>query len=170
MTAQGKIQKSQVNLIAQNGAFGQGNATFAIDTNFKIHQKVQKALSLVHLTGIENKLPQEISYGMQKRVSLARTIALEPEVLLFDEPTTGLDPVTTNSVNHLIQELSRKLKTTSIVVSHDMQCALEIADWIIVMDQGKIVDQGSPTELRKSKVQLVKDFLYEVLSLENQNA
>jgi phospholipid/cholesterol/gamma-HCH transport system ATP-binding protein len=101
---------------------------------------------------------------MQKRVSLARTIALRPQVLLFDEPTTGLDPVTTPAVNNLIQELSRKLKTTSIVVSHDMNCALSIADRIIVLDQGNIVDQGTPAELKTSKVPLVKDFLAEVLA------
>jgi phospholipid/cholesterol/gamma-HCH transport system ATP-binding protein len=150
------------------------NVAFGLRKHYSLQEseisfRVQKALELVHLIGIENKLPQEISYGMQKRVSLARTVALEPQVLLFDEPTTGLDPVTTNSVNHLIQELSRKLNTTSIVVSHDMQCALEIADWIMVMDQGNIVDQGTPKDLRNSKVQLVKDFLYEVLSLEGQN-
>jgi len=150
------------------------NVAFGLRKHYSLPEsevisRVKKALELVHLSGIENKLPQEISYGMQKRVSLARTVALEPQVLLFDEPTTGLDPVTTNSVNHLIQELSRKLSTTSIVVSHDMQCALEIADWIMVMDQGNIIDQGTPKELRDSKVQLVKDFLHEVLSLEGQN-
>jgi phospholipid/cholesterol/gamma-HCH transport system ATP-binding protein len=119
---------------------------------------------LVHAVGIEDKLPAEISYGTQKRVSLARTIALEPRILLFDEPTTGLDPVTTNAVNHLIQELSRKLKTTSIVVSHDMNCALSIADKIIVLDQGQIIEHGSPEDLKKSQVPLVKDFLSEVLA------
>lgn len=129
-----------------------------------IAEKVRKALNLVHLSEIEQKKPSEISYGMQKRVSLARTVALEPKILLFDEPTTGLDPVTTNAVNHLIKELSRKLKTTSLVVSHDMQCALDIADKIIVLDKGNIVDQGTPEELKKSKVPLVIDFLQEVLS------
>lgn len=129
-----------------------------------ISERVKKALSLVNLSGIEHKLPTQISYGMQKRVSLARTVALEPKILLFDEPTTGLDPVTTTAVNQLISELSKKLKTTSIVVSHDMQCALAIADRIIVLDQGKIVDQGTPDELKRSTQPLVKDFLSEVLS------
>ena len=118
---------------------------------------------------IEFKLPQEISYGMQKRVSLARTIALNPEVLLFDEPTTGLDPVTTHAINQLIKELSTRLNTTSIVVSHDMWCALSIADQIIVMDQGKIVEQGTPKELKLSRVPLVMDFLHEVLNQELSN-
>lgn len=129
----------------------------------EIEKRVKKCLSLVHLNGVEDKLPQDISYGMQKRASLARTVAVDPEVLLFDEPTTGLDPVTTNAVNSLIFDLSRELKTTSIVVSHDMHCALDIADRIIVLDKGNIVEQGTPDDLKKSQQPLVKDFLSEVV-------
>ena len=132
----------------------------------ELTETVRKALALVHASGIEGKFPSEISYGTQKRVSLARTVALEPRILLFDEPTTGLDPVTTSAVNHLIQELSRKLKTTSIVVSHDMSCALAIADKIIVLDKGEVIVQGTPAELKKSSVPLVQAFLSEVLSEE----
>lgn len=144
------------------------NVAFGLRRLLKLEEsalvaRVKKALALVHTTGIEEKLPSEISYGTQKRVSLARTVALEPRILLFDEPTTGLDPVSTSAVNHLIQELSRKLKTTSIVVSHDMNCALSIADKIIVLDKGQIVEHGTPAELRKSSVPLVKDFLSEVI-------
>jgi phospholipid/cholesterol/gamma-HCH transport system ATP-binding protein len=128
-----------------------------------IKQKVISALRMVNLTGVEDKLPAQLSYGMQKRVSMARTVVLEPKILLFDEPTTGLDPITTNAVNKLILDLSRKLNTTSMVVSHDMQCALSIADWIVVLDKGEIVDQGTPEQLKKSEKQLVKDFLSEVL-------
>lgn len=129
-----------------------------------IAQRVQKCAELVHIrTEVLGLLPQSISYGMQKRVSLARTLAIEPEILLFDEPTTGLDPITTNAINQLIYDLSRKLQTTSIVVSHDMACALAIADRILVMDQGQIVDQGSPASLRKSQVALTQDFLREVV-------
>lgn len=129
-----------------------------------IQQKVKKALELVNLQGVEHKLPTQLSYGMQKRASLARTVALEPKILLFDEPTTGLDPVTTTAINQLILDLSRKLKTTSMVVSHDMHCALEIADRIIVLDQGQIVDQGTPEEILKSKAPLVMDFMAEARS------
>jgi phospholipid/cholesterol/gamma-HCH transport system ATP-binding protein len=128
----------------------------------EIAEKVKKALSLVHLQGVEQKMPAQISYGMQKRVSLARTVALEPQILLFDEPTTGLDPITTNAVNQLILDLSRSLKTTSLVVSHDMQCALSIADRIVVLDQGNIVALGTPAEMKNSSVPLVKDFMAEV--------
>lgn len=131
----------------------------------EIQERVTRCLSLVNLKGVEHKMPAEISYGMQKRVSLARTVAVEPRILLFDEPTTGLDPVTTNAVNRLIFDLSRQLKTTSIVVSHDMQCALDIADRIIVLDQGNIVEQGTPEELKRSKQPLVVDFLAEALAV-----
>jgi phospholipid/cholesterol/gamma-HCH transport system ATP-binding protein len=150
--------------VFENVAYGL-RKHFSLPEN-EIQERVRKALGLVHLRGIESNMPQEISYGMQKRVSLARTVALDPEVLLFDEPTTGLDPVTTNSINQLIRELSFKLHTTSLVVSHDMNCALSIADQIIVLDQGLIVAQGSPAELKKSRVPLVMDFLHEVLNKE----
>lgn len=129
----------------------------------QIQEQVKRCLSLVNLAGVESKMPNEISYGMQKRVSLARTVALEPKILLFDEPTTGLDPITTNAINRLIFDLSRQLKTTSIVVSHDMHCALDIADRIIVLDKGMIVEQGTPKELTKSVHPLVKDFLAEAV-------
>ncbi len=143
------------------------NVAFGLRKHFnlsetEIAQKVKAALTLVNLSGIEDQFPAQISYGMQKRVSLARTVALEPEILLFDEPTTGLDPVTTTAVNQLIYNLSRKLKTTSLVVSHDMTSAISIADRIVVLDQGNIVALGTPDEIRKSTIPLVRDFMYEV--------
>ncbi|WP_374000883.1 ABC transporter ATP-binding protein [Bdellovibrio bacteriovorus] len=144
------------------------NVAFGLRRHYQLSEeviraKVTKALSLVNLHGVEKKRPAQISYGMQKRVSLARTVALEPRILLFDEPTTGLDPVTTTAVNQLILDLSRELKTTSLVVSHDMNCALAIADRIVVLDKGSIVALGTPDELKKSDHPLVKDFLAEVL-------
>ncbi|HEX4923019.1 MAG TPA: ABC transporter ATP-binding protein [Bdellovibrionales bacterium] len=145
------------------------NIAFGVRRHLKlpeeqVRQKVKRSLQLVNLSDISHKMPAEISYGMQKRVSLARTVAIEPRILLFDEPTTGLDPVTTNTVNQLIKDLSRTLKTTSIVVSHDMQCALDIADRVIVLDKGQIVEDASPAQLKQSKVPLVRDFLAEVLA------
>lgn len=148
--------------IYENIAFGLRRLEKLDESSIKV--RVQEALQAVHLQGVEQKFPPELSYGMQKRASLARTVALRPQVLLFDEPTTGLDPVTTTAVNLLIRDLSRNLKTTSLVVSHDMNCALSIADRIIVLDQGLIVDQGTPAELKKSSVPLVRDFLAEVIS------
>lgn len=130
----------------------------------QIGERVTRCLQLVNLSGVEKKMPGEISYGMQKRVSLARTVAVGPKILLFDEPTTGLDPVTTSAVNQLIKDLSRTLKTTSMVVSHDMRCALEIADRIMVLDQGHIIAQGTPEELKRSEHPLVRDFLDEAVN------
>ncbi len=128
--------------------------------------RARECLAMVGLAtddieSFEEKLPTQISYGMQKRVSLARTVAVGPEILLFDEPTTGLDPVTTKQINHLIRDLSHKLKTTAVVVSHDMDCALEIADRVVVLDKGEIVEQGTVAEILSSKHPLVVDFLEE---------
>jgi len=135
----------------------------------RIQQQVERCLGLVHVAVRDfAKLPAQISYGTQKRVSLARTLALEPKTLLFDEPTTGLDPVTTQAVNKLIQELSRKLQTTALVVSHDMECALAIADRIVVLDQGLVVAIGTPAEMRRSSVRLVQEFLSEAQAQEVQ--
>lgn len=151
--------------IYENVAFGLRRHFQMTET--EIQERVDSSLRLVHIQGVDQKLPAQLSYGMQKRVSLARTIALQPKILLFDEPTTGLDPITTTAVNQLILDLSRELKTTSIVVSHDMNCALTIADRIVVLDQGQIIALGTPTELKRSEHPLVKDFLAEVLSEEN---
>lgn len=148
--------------IYENVAFGLRRHQRGISEN-EVAKRVKKCLALVNLADVEKKMPAEISYGMQKRVSLARTVAVGPRILLFDEPTTGLDPVTTSAVNKLIQDLSRELKTTSVVVSHDMRCALEIADRIIVLDQGKILEMGTPKELMHSEIPLVKDFLSEAV-------
>ena len=129
-----------------------------------INKRVLEVLEKLHLSrSILDLFPTEISYGMQKRVSIARTLAPGPSYLLYDEPTTGLDPISTQAVNRLIQELSTELQVTSIVVSHDMGCALDIADRVIVLENGKIAEEASPSQLRQSKVPLVVDFLKEVL-------
>jgi phospholipid/cholesterol/gamma-HCH transport system ATP-binding protein len=146
--------------VFENIAFGLRKS--GVSDEQQIKAKVKEALELVHLKSIESRRVTELSYGMQKRVSIARTIVLKPRILLFDEPTTGLDPVMTQVINQLIEELSRKLEVTSLVVSHDMKCALDIADHIIVLDKGNIVDQGKPKELLNSKVELVKNFMLEV--------
>jgi phospholipid/cholesterol/gamma-HCH transport system ATP-binding protein len=125
-------------------------------------ERVQECLHLVHLSDdILDKRPGQISYGMQKRVSLARTLAPGPKYILFDEPTTGLDPITTSAINDLIHELSRKLNITSIVVSHDMGCALKIADKIMAIDQSKIEAYGTVEDMRTHPSQLIKDFMQE---------
>jgi phospholipid/cholesterol/gamma-HCH transport system ATP-binding protein len=127
-----------------------------------VRSRVHECLGLVHLDSrVLNKFPSEISYGMQKRVSLARSIAPGPRYVLFDEPTTGLDPITTSAINELIYELSRNLNVTSIVVSHDMGCALKIADKIMVLDQSKILAHGTVTEIKAHKASLIQQFLKE---------
>lgn len=160
--------------VFENIAFGLRTPQF-IEAHGKMSEKdikerVLEKLSLVNLSAnVLDRLPSEISYGMQKRVSLARTLAPNPHYLLFDEPTTGLDPITTQSINQLIFELSRKLKVTSLVVSHDMNCALGIADRILVLDQGQILALGTPDEMRKSQEPLIQEFLAEVLERENDS-
>ncbi len=135
-------------------------------TESEIRAIVVEKLKLVHLgTDILNRFPTEISYGMQKRVSLARTLAPGPKFLLFDEPTTGLDPITTTAVNDLIFELSRQLKVTSVVVSHDMACALKIADRVLVLDQARILALNTVAEIKRSREPLIREFLAETLAL-----
>jgi phospholipid/cholesterol/gamma-HCH transport system ATP-binding protein len=135
-------------------------------TEEEINAIVHEKLALVHLSpDILSLYPGEVSYGVQKRVSMARTLAPGPDTLLFDEPTTGLDPLSTSSINELIHELSRTLKVTSIIVSHDMACALSIADQILFLDQGKILLMAPPSEVVKSKIPLVSEFFQETLSL-----
>lgn len=150
--------------IFENVAYGLRRSIKSDMSKELLEANVLEALSLVDLDeSILDKKPAAISYGMQKRVSLARTIALKPQILLFDEPTTGLDPVTTQSINQLILNLSKKLNTTSLVVSHDMDSALSVADKILVLDKGQIVEHTDSKSITHSKVPLVQDFLHEIL-------
>ena len=131
-------------------------------TEDEIRARIDQILPLLNLTdAIFEKMPSELSFGMQKRVSLARTLAIGPSHLLYDEPTTSLDPISMAAVNGLIAKLARELNVTSIVVSHDMQCALAIADRILMLEKGKIIAQGTIEEMRHSSVELVRDFLKE---------
>lgn len=148
--------------VFENVAYGLRRARPKQLSAEEIKNKVFECLDRVRLRGTEDLYPSEISFGMQKRASIARAIAMSPEILLIDEPTTGLDPVATTAVNQLIQKLSRELNTTSLVVSHDMAGALAIADRILVLDRGEIVAEGTPEQFLKSKVPLVQEFLAEV--------
>lgn len=152
--------------VHENIAFGLHSVQHRKMTESEISSVVDRMLGLVELDrSILHRYPPEISYGMQKRVSLARTVAPGPNYLLFDEPTTGLDPITTNAVNELIQSLSRTLKVTSLVVSHDMGCALKIADRILVLDQARILKLATPREMALAHEPLIRDFLSETLML-----
>jgi phospholipid/cholesterol/gamma-HCH transport system ATP-binding protein len=104
-------------------------------------------------------MPSQISGGMRKRVGLARAIALNPKVLLFDEPTTGLDPVMSNAINVLIRDVQRKTKATSLVISHDIQGALYLADYMAMLYQGKIVFAGEPFNFMETQDPLVRQFM-----------
>ncbi|HEY8942771.1 MAG TPA: ATP-binding cassette domain-containing protein [Polyangiaceae bacterium] len=122
-------------------------------------ERVAWALGLVDLPGIELMRPSDLSGGMRKRVGLARAIAVQPEVLLYDEPTTGLDPVNTARVNHLIMGLQQKLNITSIVVTHDMKSVFTISDRIAMVHSGRIICIGDPDEFRAAKDARVTDFI-----------
>lgn len=125
----------------------------------QIKEIVYEKLDMVGLTGAEQKSPEELSGGMRKRVGLARAIADNPEVLLYDEPTTGLDPIRADMINDLIVELNRKLTVTSIAVTHDMKSAFKIADRIIMLYQGKVEFDGVPDEIRSSNNPVVRQFI-----------
>jgi phospholipid/cholesterol/gamma-HCH transport system ATP-binding protein len=124
-----------------------------------IRQRVEESLELVGLKGIQDLKPAELSGGMKKRVALARAICVRPEILLYDEPTTGLDPIMADAINDLIIEMHDKLKITSLVVTHDMVSAYKIGTRIAMMYQGKIIQMGSPAEIRDSKDPVVRQFI-----------
>jgi len=124
-----------------------------------IENIIKMKLSLVGLHGYENYFPSDISGGMKKRAGLARAIALDPAILFYDEPTSGLDPVVGGVINRLIKELSHKLNITSVVVTHDMRNAFEIADKIAMIHLGKIVETGTVVQIRESVNPYVKQFI-----------
>lgn len=125
-----------------------------------IKERVAWALGLVGLPGIEEMRPADLSGGMKKRVGLARAIAVRPEVILYDEPTTGLDPINTTRINHLILGMKRALSVTSIVVTHDMQSAFTISDRLAMVHRGRIVATGTPDELKVTADSHVSDFIH----------
>ena len=128
-------------------------------SNAEIATKVAQALELVSLEGIENKFPSELSGGMRKRVGLARAIILQPQCVLYDEPTTGLDPITTDDVDRMILDASSRLNVTSVVISHDVGSALNVADDIAVIHQGVIVEDCKAQDIKNSKHPFVQEFL-----------
>ena len=124
-----------------------------------IAKKVREALSLVGLEGVEDLRPAALSGGMKKRVGLARAICMKPEVILYDEPTTGVDPIMADAINGLIIDLHDKLEVTSIVVTHDMVSAYKIGDRIAMLYQGKIIEVGTPDEIKNSQNEIVQQFI-----------
>jgi len=125
----------------------------------EIAEIVRQKLAMVGLTGIEKKMPGELSGGQKKRVALARAIALDPELILYDEPTTGLDPIRADVINNLIIKTQRELNTTSITVTHDMQSAFKIANRIVMLHEGKIIIDGSPDQIKNTDNDIVRRFV-----------
>jgi len=125
----------------------------------EIKQRVSEKLSLVGLEGIEQLMPAELSGGMKKRVALARAIAMNPKYILYDEPSTGLDPIMADVINNLILDLQEKLKITSIVVTHDMVTAYKVSDRIAMLYEGRIEEMGTAEEIRETKNPVVRQFI-----------
>jgi len=140
------------------------NVAYPIREHFRLPEEevqriVREKLRLVGLDGVEDKMPAELSGGMKKRVGLARSIAIDPEIILYDEPTTGLDPANTERINQLIVELQRALKVTSIVVTHDLASAYQITDRLALLHQGRIAMKGTKKEFKTSAIKEVQDFI-----------
>jgi len=125
----------------------------------EIRQIVADRLRAVGLSGVEGKMPSELSGGMRKRVGLARAIALHPQIVLFDEPTTGLDPVMTEAINQLIIDTQKNFNLTCVVISHDIQSIFRIGHKIAMLYEGQIIEYGTPDEIQASDNPVMKQFL-----------
>ena len=125
----------------------------------EIAERVAEALEMVDLAGEQAKMPEKLSGGMRKRVGLARTIVSRPGCILYDEPTTGLDPIASDSINHLIRRLQKRLQVTSVVVTHDMRTAFTTADRIAMMHEGRIYFYGTVAALRAAQDPVLTDFI-----------
>ena len=124
----------------------------------EIDAKVKETLANVGLEDVLNKMPSELSGGMRKRISLARTIIVDPEIMLYDEPTTGLDPITAEEISELINDIQKKYKTASIIITHDMECVRTVADRIIMLKDGDVYKEGSLPEFENSTDSYVSSF------------
>ena len=161
--------RSHIGMLFQNAALFDSltvaeNIAYPLQQHFQLHEdeilkKVSHKLELVGLPGVENLMPAELSGGMKKRVGLARAIATNPDIVLYDEPTTGLDPANTKRINHLIKELQRKLEVTSIVVTHDLESASYVSDRLALIHEGKFGFIGTVEEAKNSNDEVVNRFM-----------
>ena len=161
--------RMQMGMVFQGGALFDSmnvaeNVAFVLDEFMSVDKKtvrakVERCLGMVGLSGIEEMMPSELSGGMRKRVSLARVLCMEPRIIFYDEPTTGVDPITSDVINNLIVDLRQKLKVTSIVVTHDMNSAYKVADHIVMLYHGQVVAEGTPREIQSTKHPVVKQFI-----------
>jgi len=147
--------------VFENIAFGLRTHRL-VENEAALKTTILEKLKLVNLNeSVLDRFPQELSFGIQKRISIVRALVLQPNNLLFDEPTTAQDPVMTNSINRLILNLSRSLGVTSLVVSHDMHCAIEIAHRILLLDEGRVMAEGTPEAMLNSAEPIVQKFMEE---------
>jgi phospholipid/cholesterol/gamma-HCH transport system ATP-binding protein len=124
-----------------------------------LHTKVEEMLEVIEMEGQEDKMPESLSGGMKKRVGLARSIIRRPSCVLYDEPTSGLDPVVADSINRLIRRLQQRFGMTSVVVTHDMKSAFDVANHIAYLHEGRIYFHGTSSQLQQSTDRLIQDFL-----------
>ena len=141
----------------ENVGFGLKQHTKLSDGD--IRDRASQKLALVGLRDVEDKMPADLSGGMRKRVGLARAIAMDPAIILYDEPTTGLDPITADSINDLIVELRKKLGVTSVAITHDMQSAYKISDRIAMLYKGQIIEVGTPEQIKSTENPIVRQFI-----------
>jgi phospholipid/cholesterol/gamma-HCH transport system ATP-binding protein len=127
-------------------------------TQKEIDGKVKEALEHVGLLDALDKMPSQLSGGMRKRISLARTIVVDPMIMLYDEPTTGLDPITSDEISSLINEVQKKYKTSSLIITHDIECARATANRVIMLHEGEVYMEGTVKEFEKSTDVLIKSF------------
>ena len=161
--------RAKISMVFQGGALFDSmdvgeNVGFSLLEHTHLSQKeifarTEESLSLVGLGGIGNLMPSELSGGMRKRVALARAICIKPEIILYDEPTTGVDPITADAINELIRSLHDKLQVTSLVVTHDMKSAYHIADKIAMMYNGRILLEGNSKQIQESDNPVVHQFI-----------
>jgi phospholipid/cholesterol/gamma-HCH transport system ATP-binding protein len=164
-----KELRVKVGFLFQSGALYDSmsvrdNLEFPLIRVLKIHEQekldkaVTEVLESVGLLDAIDKMPSDLSGGMRKRVGLARTLIVHPEIMLYDEPTTGLDPITSREISELILQMQKKYKTSSIIITHDIECAQITADRILVLQDGEYVAEGTYAELEKSKSEFVRSF------------
>jgi len=127
-------------------------------TQKEIEEKINEVLENVGLADALNKMPSQLSGGMRKRISLARTIVVDPMIMLYDEPTTGLDPVTSDEISSLINDVQKKYKTSSMIITHDIKCARNTANRIIMLEEGEVYKEGKVADFENSTDPLIKSF------------
>jgi len=143
--------------VAQNVSFGLERYTDL--SREEIQERVNENLALVGLRGIENLMPYELSGGMKKRVGLARAIAYRPDIILYDEPSTGIDPIRADAINDLIIRMKHELNVSTVIITHDMTSAYKVADKIAMLYAGRIIEEGVPADIKKSQNPVVQQFI-----------